>query len=187
MFLANNRNFYLKAYTKLNIYQNYKNEESVISATDELLGYFRGKKHLEDNIFSDQAKLHLKDVKNLLKLASVINFSSLATVVCLSLFLFINRKWRYVYQSIAGGAILTLFLAGLFTLAPILDFQLFFEKFHIIIFSNDLWLFPQDDNLIKLFPESLFNEFFWKLTLNIIFSALAIILIVKILNDHATN
>src|SRR3989338_5678863 len=69
-FLIFNFEYYKNLYKKIGTYQSFNDSKVVDNATNNLLGYFRGKNELDHNFFSTQAVLHLADVK------TIINFST---------------------------------------------------------------------------------------------------------------
>jgi len=185
--LTYNGNFYLKTYQKLKVYEKFENDKVVTNATEELLSYFRGKKELEHNIFSQQAKIHLRDVKSLLNSASIVNYLALTLVIISSLLLLIKGRWTLLVKSAFIGSILTVIITFFLFSLSVFDFSFFFEKFHLISFSNNFWLFPGNDNLIKLFPESFFVNFLFRLTLNIIITAILFIISTALLNSYVKS
>jgi len=53
-----------------------------------------------------------------------------------------------------------------------------FEKFHEIVFRNDLWqLNPDKDNLINLFPEQIQYNITKKIFANVLFSAIILLIL----------
>lgn len=167
LFLTYNNNFYKTIYKKENIYQNFKSTLQVDIATKELVGYFRGQNNLEDNIYSIQAKSHLKDVKSLINTASVVNSFSIFIVGIAALLFLMRKKYKLLKKSIIIGSSITISIVLLGAISMLINFDFIFIKFHVLLFKNNLWLFPEEDNLIKLFPISFFTEFAKQLTINI--------------------
>jgi len=129
-----------------------------IELTQELFNYFQDKGDIDN--FNDKERLHLIDVKNLIKRGFTILYSLLiATAVY---FVYIYRKGR------TKENLDKLFLrtAGAIIIFSILSFVLvgFFQKgfiwFHLLFFDNDLWMLnPATDMLIVLFPQEFFFHF----------------------------
>ena len=180
-YLVFNVGFYQKLYQKTGVYQTFSDREIANYATDNLLGYFRGKNALDHNFFSTQAKLHLEDVRNILKLTSNLFYLSLATVLTISIILVFKKHYRNLATSFFISSIITLVFVGLLAFGIFQVFDPIFIKFHQIAFNNNLWLFPADDNLIRLFPQQLFILFANSLASNIIFSSAIIALVSAIL------
>ena len=180
-YLVFNVCFYQKLYQKTGVYQTFSDREIANYATDNLLGYFRGKNALDHNFFSTQAKLHLEDVRNILKLTSNLFYLSLATVLTISIILVFKKHYRNLATSFFISSIITLVFVGLLAFGIFQVFDPIFIKFHQGAFDNNLWLFPADDNLIRLFPQQLFILFANSLASNIIFSSAIIALVSAIL------
>lgn len=168
LFLTNNNNFYQTIYEKENIYQNFQSKVQVDNATKELIGYFRGQNNLEGNYYSVQAITHLEDVKRLIKFTVAIDVMSILLSLGLMIVLIIKNKAYLISKSLIIGSIVTFLIVMLVLIAFITNFDSGFVVFHKIFFRNDLWLFAPDDNLIKLFPESFFQEFTKNLITNVL-------------------
>lgn len=153
--------------------------------TKEIIGYFRGKNNLEDNFFSDQAKRHLSDVKNLLNTLELTNHVLLAGIIVLVICF--KKKPKQILESGFNGSLIAFTLLILTALISFVSFDFFFIKFHEVIFRNDDWLFHPNDNLIKLFPTEFFINFTRQLILNILLSILAIMVTVKFINVRTNN
>lgn len=165
--LAYDKNFYLQIYKKTNIYSNFSSPKLVEDFTNNLISYFRTNIILEQDFFSDQAKLHLADVKRLLHGAKIINLISIIILIISLTTLIIKKQQRLLTGSLLYGSVLTLVMILMFSILAAFNFTSAFEKFHRIFFTNNLWLFPPDDNLIKFFPEQFFITFFNGLALRI--------------------
>lgn len=173
--LVTNFNFYQKIYEKEGIYSNFSQKEIANAATDNLFGYFRANIMLEQNFFSPQARLHLKDVKILISNVELLNIISVLVLSACAIFI-VKKELTLLKKSVFFGSLLTISFVLLLSIFSTLDFSFFFEKFHILFFSNNLWVFSTDDNLIKLFPESFFQAFAQALFLNIIITATLLLL-----------
>lgn len=180
-YLAFNFGFYQKLYQKVGVYQTFSDREIVNYATDNLFEYFRGKNKLDHNFFSTQAKLHLKDVKNILQVTSGLFYLSLATVLTISIVLVFKKQYKRLARSFFISSVITLVFVGLLAFGIFQVFDPIFIKFHQVAFNNNLWLFPADDNLIRLFPQQFFILFANSLASNIIFSSAIIALVSAIL------
>src|SRR3989344_3262405 len=180
-YLVFNFGYYQSLYEKTGVYQVFGDSQLVDYATDNLFSYFRGKNQLDHNFFSTQAKLHLADVKNLLKLTSGLFYLSLATVLTISIILVFKKQYRKLARSFFISSVITLVFVGLLAFGIFQVFDPIFTKFHQIAFNNNLWLFPADDNLIRLFPQQFFILFANSLASNIILSSAIIALVSAIL------
>lgn len=182
--LAYSNNAYQTIYERENIYQHFQSKEQVDNATKELIGYFRGQNNLEDKIYSIQAKFHLKDVKSLIHSASVVNYFSIFTVGITALFLLKRKKHKSLKSAIVVGSSISISLVIIIAISLLINFDFIFIKFHKILFNNNLWLFPEEDNLIKLFPISFFTEFAKQLVINIFASVFILLCLVYFLGKR---
>ncbi len=184
LILTNNSNFYETIYKKENIYQNFQSTTQVNNATKELIGYLRGQNTLEDNIYSLQAKVHLKDVKSLLKSAFAVNILALFVVAITASILLKYKKFRLLKRSMIIGSLTTIAIVVIIAVSLIVNFDFLFIKFHKLLFNNNLWLFPEEDNLIKLFPISFFTEFTKQLIINIFATVFILLCLVYFLRKR---
>ncbi len=154
--------------------------------TTEILNYFRGKNKLDQNYYSAQAVNHLKDVKNLIKTVYLMNLSTIGLGTIMAAIILIQKKYSLFRRALIFSCILTSSLVILTFIASVLNFDFAFIIFHKLLFRNDLWLFDPSDTLIGLFPEQFFQEFLKQLTINILLSIMAILLVSKFLPKHDT-
>ena len=133
--------FYLSSESEVDFY-----EEEV----DNLLSYFKGG-DLDEERYSGEEVIHLKDVKNLIWLSL-----ALALILFLLLSYFEGTfSWKKRRDFFLYGGILN-FLSLLLLTIILSSFEFFFRIFHEILFWNDYWLLPLDSTLIQMFPENFF-------------------------------
>jgi len=155
--LVFNDSYYFDEFKELGVYDKFSKKD-VEENTFELIGYFKGKNALESEFFNEKEKLHLKDVKNLIKKTNIIFWIS-ATL--LGLLVFLNRN--SLSKPFFYGGILMIVVIFIFSM---INFNFLFLKFHELSFNNTLWILDEDDNLINLFPEKFFQDFVEKIFLN---------------------
>lgn len=168
LYLTFNQNFYKGVFKKEKIYENFQSENQVNSAAYNLLSYFRGKNKLDFNFYSEQAELHLKDVKNLLEIARILNIIVSISLLAIVIYLLFKNRKEQIRRSLVFASILLTSLILLSFILSLLSFDWSFIYFHQLLFTNNLWLFPPQDNLIKLFPETFFVAFARQLLINIL-------------------
>ena len=133
------------------------------SNTDEFIAVsvVRSGVHVE-NLYNSREVLHMKDVKGLVR--GVYRIQE-ATGAYLAAFAVVGLAfWRRGflprlarYAALGGGV--TLGLVALVGLASLAGFDRLFTAFHVVSFSNDLWLLdPSKDFLIAMFPEAFFFD-----------------------------
>jgi integral membrane protein (TIGR01906 family) len=111
-------------------------------------------------LFNEREVGHLRDVKALFRL----NYRLLLGTL---IFCFVSTTASYmvwqdkrrVARELIGGSALTIVLLIALGLMTWVNFDWFFYEFHLISFSNDLWLLdPSSDYLIMLFPEGFWYD-----------------------------
>lgn len=154
--------------------ETYKNLPFTLSEFDikniarELMLYISGKmQFLEtnvtiDNVLTDfyslRSKIHMADVRNLI--INFRNISFVSIIVCI-LSLFKIQNLDEPIKRLKAAYLKTLLVVAILLVSLIIfasnNFDLFFTKFHEILFANDLWLLdPNEDYIICLLPEKIF-------------------------------
>jgi integral membrane protein (TIGR01906 family) len=116
-------------------------------------------KGLDRQLYSEKELVHMDDVRSIISV-----FKTLQTVAILSFLaagaaVFAVLGMRRLLRGIQAGAIATLSVMGLLVAWALIDFNSLFYLFHIVSFSNDLWLLdPSKDYLIMMFTESFFYD-----------------------------
>ena len=147
--------------------------DQLLSAARQIRDYFNnGDEYLAvsvvrdgvpvEQLYNSREVLHMKDVKGLVNGVYRIQ---LATGAYLAAFVAIGLAvWRrelvprLALYAALGGA-LTLGLVVVVGLASLVGFDRLFLAFHLISFSNDLWLLdPRTDYLLAMFPEGFFLD-----------------------------
>lgn len=105
-------------------------------------------------LFNEREVAHLRDVKELVRLDyRVLLASLLYALVFTGLSLFRWRNWRQLARGAMWGGALTLALMAVLRVVTLFNFDQFFRQFHLLSFTNDLWLLdPSKDYLLMLFP-----------------------------------
>ena len=111
----------------------------------------------EEPLFNAQEIKHMEDVKRLIRFVFRLNEATLAIILayisCLVLWTRGKSVRRLARESIAGVAVGFIFVAVIGALA-LTGFDRTWNRFHRIVFRNDLWqLDPDTDHLIQMFPE----------------------------------
>lgn len=179
--VAFDENFYKKEFRKYNVYEKL-DDYDVDKINNEVLSYLRynNKQELiENNFFNQREKDHLLDVKNTIqKTIKFYYFSIFLFFSLLILLIFLlNNNIMIIKQLgwvffIAG--ILTLLDAFIFYLIINANFLSFFDTFHNFFFEKGTFSFdPSFENIVNLYPESLFFDMTYRIVINtLIFSLL---------------
>lgn len=188
-YLCFNEKFYIHEYAKLNIEESTgMDHEDLLKATDVLLEYIKGERDdmvvygevdgTYREIFNDKEKAHMVDVRSLYTNANTVLYIAVTVFIVSLVYLLITKTkalFKLIYQSfknvlIGLGAVLTAIALMCFV-----DFNRFWNQFHKLFFTNDLWLLdPSKDIMIRMVPE----DFFYDLILGIV--AVFVILLVLI-------
>ena len=106
-------------------------------------------------LFNEREVGHLVDVKALFRFVYkclLISFIYVLVFALVSLFLWKDK--RLLATGLVWGSGLSILLMVILGLAALVDFRWLFWQFHLLSFTNDLWLLdPSTDYLIMLFPE----------------------------------
>lgn len=156
-----NDSFYEQEFQRLGVYDRF----GTAGADDErdiLLDYFNNDdKIVQSDFYNEKEKQHLVDVKNLINLSKIIFYALSAILIVTFLFVYLqHRKYfsRFISRSfILAGSLVIISLLAAYLLQD--NFSELFYNFHLLLFSNKLWLLnPATDNLINLFPENFFFD-----------------------------
>lgn len=114
------------------------------------------------SLYSEREISHMIDVKHIMKTVYInaIFFTFLLILTFISV-IFIFRKGSF--DILTMSIKISSFIFGLFVIillvASLTDFTWLFTQFHLMSFSNDLWILdPRTDYLIMMFPERFFLE-----------------------------
>jgi integral membrane protein (TIGR01906 family) len=107
-------------------------------------------------LFSEREIAHMVDVQALMRtLRSVWLVTGVAILVALVGLTWLERRplGPDAGLGLLAGSGVTLGLLAVIGLASLADFSSFWTRFHLVAFSNDLWMLdPERDNLMRLFP-----------------------------------
>jgi len=112
-------------------------------------------------LFNSREVAHLKDVKGLIQLVNRVQEVALGFLALYGAFLLIDRgtSWRQIAKEVLVGSGVTLALLLALAIGAVTNFDQLFLGFHLVSFSNDLWLLdPSRDRLIQLFPQGFFQD-----------------------------
>ncbi|MBI4289140.1 MAG: TIGR01906 family membrane protein [Chloroflexi bacterium] len=114
------------------------------------------------SLYNEKEIVHLKDVKDLIQFDYRLQWIALAYVAgyaALALALRRKRALAGLGRAMTYGGGLTLALMGMLGVAMVVAFDRVFIAFHLIGFSNMLWVLdPATDRLIQMFPEGFFFD-----------------------------
>jgi integral membrane protein (TIGR01906 family) len=147
--------------------------EDLMKTTDKLLLHMEGKSEnmvvyatvdgVEREVFNEQETVHMRDVNALIRGFSTFRYIAFGlAAAALASFFFVCRKARMKQLAkILLYACLCLF--GIFAVLGLwaaIDFTSFWTSFHLLLFTNDLWLMdPSTSIMINMFPAQFFSNF----------------------------
>lgn len=169
---AFDRGFYTDEYQKLGVYESCGADRDTLErATDITIDYLKGKAEdmsgsgvidgEEREIFGEDEKSHMADVKRLFQLAVITALGCcIAAAVCIALAgRGGNEQRRCTAQGALCGVAAFVLLLGAFGAWCAVDFASAFNAFHHVLFRNGLWLMnPQTQFMIRMFPAQFFSD-----------------------------
>ena len=136
------------------------------------------------DFYSIRSKIHMGDVRNLIMYFR--NGCFISIIICIySLFKIINIenviiKLKNAYIKTLIATFIFIFFIVVFAC---LNFNLFFTKFHEVLFTNDLWLLdPNTDYIICLLPEQLFMTYGIRIVIAMIIAILLPVFCLQLLS-----
>lgn len=172
-FIINSAGFYAREFDRYHISQDTGlPREELGKVARGMIAYFNNRDefiHLTVQgpqgpfeLFKEKEIEHLKDVKGLVRLDYKVQGVTLACVLAYLAFV-LNWKrrqaWRYIGRSALAGSALTVVLLLALGITSAVDFNAVFLLFHLISFSNLLWILdPSTDYMIRIFTWQFFYD-----------------------------
>lgn len=152
--------------------------ENLEYTVEDMLTYLRGddRHRLETEayfgdelrpVYGEREILHMVDVRDLFVGGrNLRNFGALAFLILLALMFKLDKRWgRNIWNLLFYTTLGNVAFFGLLALLMYVDFDRYFEIFHLIFFDNDLWLLnPKTDTLIQMLPQPFFYNTAYKIT-----------------------
>jgi integral membrane protein (TIGR01906 family) len=113
------------------------------------------------DLFNSKELIHLQDVRDLIQMDYLVFRIAVILIIMFALILFFlsSERLRKAIKGLFWGSVVTLTGVIVLVLWTMFGFERFFVLFHIVSFSNDLWILdPATDYLIRLFPEGFFYD-----------------------------
>lgn len=146
-------------------------EPELIRANRELARYLRGDREgplrvlvrdeqgRELSLFNARETAHLADVRDLFRLVFTVQQVAVAVALAAAVLVMVLLSLRALAAAALAAAALTVGLLLLVGLGALLGFEELWTRFHLLAFTNDLWLLnPARDHLIQMFPEPFWRE-----------------------------
>ena len=187
-----NLDFYKNFYSKENLAPNINtSNDELINNTSNLLDYLNSKAELNTSWFTEKDILHMKDVRTLYNVSFYTMIFFIVLFIITTILIIILSKHKTMFyitrtfnKTLLAFIILIIVLAGIISY----NFNLFWIKFHQLLFSNDLWLLsPDESNLIKMVPEEFFISLITTIILHILLLFVALLVLNNILKKRFRN
>lgn len=156
--LAFNQKVYGQVQGMAGVFDTFTYDETKVYV-DNLIGYFRGENKLDVNLYSNQAILHLSDVRFLIQIILLLLYTSTFVLILSSAIFIVKRKTIRLNTIVRSASAISFWLLLICVPMLFLGFESLFFLFHKAAFHNDLWLFQASDTLIMLFPSRFFLLF----------------------------
>ena len=109
--------------------------------------------------FDSRELRHMRDVRSRLGAAYTAQLVALVVILALAIGLHRSRRWRSVVPwGLLLGSLLTIGIAVLAVPVILLGFDGFFLRFHEVFFSGDTWRFSDTDTLLRIYPETFWQD-----------------------------
>src|SRR3989338_1164761 len=179
-FMSFDSSFYQKKFSEYNVQQNVPNAFSLHEKVMNLVG---GKSNELPNEFNERERLHLLDVRNAVRISTLLLYALIALFILLIIAsAFILKANNYITNFVSKvlffGGVLTVALALVLFFLISSDFSSAFESFHMLLFEQGTYLFdPAKEMIVNLYPEQLFMDLGLRISKSVMLASAAIILI----------
>lgn len=178
---AYNVNYFTKSYDNYNIENiTSKSTEQLNIITVDLIKYLKGigGNELLEAHFNEREILHMEDVQYLFHLERTVKHISTVISFLIILYFIKKKEILTLAKTFFYGLFSNYILLALLGILLLLDFNKYFTYFHLIFFTNDLWILdPMTDLMIQMLPE----EFFFGMAKNIGLSFFLYLAIIQVI------
>ena len=134
-----------------------------------MVGYLNGKvpspqvevdtRGIRRPVYNQKELIHMEDVRKIIEIFKMLEILSLIIFLVTGCYILLRAGMNRLLRGLQAGAVVTVAFLGAVMLWALIDFNSIFYFFHILSFSNDLWLLdPATDYLIMMFPEGFFFD-----------------------------
>lgn len=175
-----NKTYFINSFEKYNIVDvTGKSMDALGLISDDLILYLKGSggDELLTPHFNENEVLHMRDVQDLFDLARAIKYGGFMIAILILAYLFYKKERLFIGKTLLYGPVFTYLILIALGLLVSTDFNKYFTYFHLIFFTNDLWLLdPRTDLMIQMLPE----PFFMGMALRIMLSFFIYLSIIQI-------
>lgn len=186
--------FFERFYDEQHTYQAMgMSQTDLMKATHGLVDYMIGKRDdLDIEVWVNQEKVamfnqreidHMVDVLALYQGMVKVQWASYGFFIIMALLALLKFKKQFFMELLEASkqalVLLAIILGGL-SLFAIIDFNQFWTSFHLLFFTNDLWLLdPLTDRMISMVPLLFFQKLVFTIVLYWVLSVFLYFLLVK--------
>ena len=168
---ATNADYYKQVQDELGVTHSsvgLSSDENMMIANDSLADYMAGRIDdmqvtvtnygAEVQLWSDQALKHMKDVRDLVSTWTTISWALAVYMACYIVYNVLSKRGRSrIVRAVIGtyetvGVVLAILAMSIIAFG----FGDVFTIFHKIFFTNNDWLFPSNDLIVRLLPQQFF-------------------------------
>ncbi len=150
---------YDKKFEMFGVYEKFE-KELALNKTSNIISFIESEQELDRNFFNTDERDHLLDVRVIANKIKFLNILSLSLILVSLISLayvdknnfFANTSKTLLYSGLAIILILVLALMVYLTIG----FDIFFERFHQLLFVDNYAFDPRVSNMKALFPDSFF-------------------------------
>jgi integral membrane protein (TIGR01906 family) len=141
--------------------------------SDTILNYLRGRTSREamatmrtdggEVAMRPEEVQHIADVKAVMDGFFVVHGVALGLALLCGVALWRSPARRTLPQDLRAGVLYGAAVIAFIVVASLVNFEVFFTRFHQLFFQDESWLFWETDTLIQLYPIPLWMDAVWKL------------------------
>lgn len=178
---AYNRNYFINSFEKYNIEEvTSKSMEELDIITIDIIKYLKNKggNELLEPHFNEREILHMEDVQQLFNLERTIKYISIISSFLIILYFIKKEEILTLGRTFFYGLFSNYIILIILGILLLFDFNKYFTYFHLIFFTNELWILdPSTDLMIQMLPE----EFFFGMAKNIGLSFFLYLAIIQVI------
>lgn len=175
-----NKSYYMESFNKYNVVETSgKSMDGLGIIVDDIILHLKGRggDELLNPHFNEKEVLHMRDVQDLFDLARFIKYSGIIVGLIIIAYFLYKKEYMWLSKTLFYGPFVTYGLLIVLGLLVSTDFNKYFTYFHLIFFTNDLWILnPKTDLMIQMLPE----PFFMGIALRIVLSFFLFMSIIQV-------
>ena len=159
--VANDLQLYEYGFEKYDVSQDTGfSDEELIDISKGLINYFNsGATNKTIDVFSEEEIIHLRDVRGLIQLCYIIQWTTLGYIILFIAagFIYKRRQVFHLFNTVvAVGSTVGILVIAIIGIAALVDFNWLFLAFHRLFFSNEFWI--SSGYLPRIYTEGFFCD-----------------------------